>query len=184
MVSLFFYSTLFHSLQFLLFSPFLNLPLLFLFIYYLLLFFLSALEILEFKFLLKPKDSDGTALCIIEEGPNRLLTRGTLQGDARMAVFKLNTIAEGGGQDVLDYRVVIKADRVSPFDLASSWRAYHKNLHPSTVRGIPDVTINAVADLNEVMITTAQPTILGVYFDGTIFYLQNSFHLSFTNFLF
>uniref|UniRef100_A0A7N0ZUI8 CBM20 domain-containing protein n=1 Tax=Kalanchoe fedtschenkoi TaxID=63787 RepID=A0A7N0ZUI8_KALFE len=95
-------------------------------------------ETLDFKFLLKPKDSSGG--CVIEEGPNRLLTRGTLQGDSRMAIFKID---EGGNEDILEYRVVMKAHKVSPFDLAASWRAYQENLQPSTVRGIPDVSINA-----------------------------------------
>ena len=40
----------------------------------------------------------------------------------------------------------IKADRVSPFDLAASWRAYQENLQPSTVRGIPDVSMNSVPE--------------------------------------
>nr|KJB20413.1 hypothetical protein B456_003G146900 [Gossypium raimondii] len=81
--------------------------------------------------------------CIVEEGPNRLLTGGTLQGDARharLALFKLDN------EEVLEYRVFIKADRVSPFDLAASWRAYQDNLRPSTVRGIPDVSINAAPE--------------------------------------
>ena len=95
-------------------------------------------EALDFKFLLKPKY--GYSPCIVEEGPNRLLTGGTLQGDARLAVFKLDN------DEVLEYRVFIKADRVSPFDLAASWRAYQDNLRPSTVRGIPDVSINAVPE--------------------------------------
>ena len=95
-------------------------------------------ETLDFKFLLKPKYS--STPFVVEEGPNRLLTRGTLQGDARLALFRLN------GDDVLEYRVFIKADRVSPFDLAASWRAYQENLQPSTVRGIPDVSINAVPE--------------------------------------
>ncbi|XP_057483852.1 6-phosphofructo-2-kinase/fructose-2,6-bisphosphatase-like isoform X1 [Actinidia eriantha] len=95
-------------------------------------------ETLDFKFLLKPKYNN--APCIVEEGPNRLLTGGTLQGDARPALFKLN------GDEVLEYQVFIKADRVSPFDLAASWRAYQENLQPSTVRGIPDVSINSVPD--------------------------------------
>ncbi|PSS09503.1 Fructose-2,6-bisphosphatase [Actinidia chinensis var. chinensis] len=95
-------------------------------------------ETLDFKFLLKPKYNN--APCIVEEGPNRLLTGGTLQGDARSALFKLN------GDEVLEYQVFIKADRVSPFDLAASWRAYQENLQPSTVRGIPDVSINSVPD--------------------------------------
>ncbi|XWS53348.1 hypothetical protein CRYUN_Cryun11dG0149500 [Craigia yunnanensis] len=95
-------------------------------------------ETLDFKFLLKPKY--GYTPCIVEEGPNRLLARGTLQGDARLALFKLDN------DEVLEYRVFIKADRVSPFDLAASWRAYQDNRRPSTVRGIPDVSINAVPE--------------------------------------
>ncbi|CAM8967330.1 unnamed protein product [Rhodiola kirilowii] len=105
-------------------------------------------ETLEFKFLLKPKNGNGNALCVIEEGPNRLLMRGALQEDARMAIFKLNSNDEGGAEEVLEYKVVMKADKVSPFDLAASWRAYQENLQPSTVRGIPDVSINAVPDPN------------------------------------
>lgn len=93
-------------------------------------------ETLDFKFLLKPKY--GNIPCIVEEGPNRQFTGGTLQGDARVALFKLE------GDEVLEYRVFIKADRVSPFDLAASWRAYQENFQPSTVRGIPDVSINSV----------------------------------------
>lgn len=73
---------------------------------------------------------------MVEEGPNRLLTGGTLQGESRLAVFK-------NGDEILECRVFIKADRVSPFDLAASWRAYQENLQPSTVRGIPDVSINS-----------------------------------------
>ncbi|KAF8394891.1 hypothetical protein HHK36_018829 [Tetracentron sinense] len=95
-------------------------------------------EILDFKFLLKPKYSN--VPCIVEEGPNRLLTGGALQGDTRMALFRLNT------DEILEYRVFIKADRVSPFDLAASWRAYKQNLQPSAVRGIPDVSINPMPD--------------------------------------
>lgn len=94
---------------------------------------------MDFKFLLKPKYSNSP--CVVEEGPNRLLTGGTLQGDARSAVFRLS-----GGEVLLEYRVFIKADRVSPFDLAASWRAYQENLQPSTVRGIPDVSINSVPE--------------------------------------
>lgn len=92
-------------------------------------------ETLDFKFLLKPNHSNEP--CIVEDGPNRLLTRGTLQGDERSALFRLDN------GEVLEYRVYIKADRVSPFDLAASWRAYQENLQPSTVRGIPDVSINS-----------------------------------------
>ncbi|KAI3461661.1 hypothetical protein Pfo_018324 [Paulownia fortunei] len=95
-------------------------------------------ETLDFKFLLKPKYSN--APCVVEEGPNRQLTGGTLRGDRRSAMFKLS------GDEVLEYRVLIKADRVSPFDLAASWRAYQENFQPSTVRGIPDVSINSAAE--------------------------------------
>ncbi|PIA32389.1 hypothetical protein AQUCO_04500175v1 [Aquilegia coerulea] len=94
-------------------------------------------ETLEFKFVLKPKYSNSP--CIDEEGPNRFLTGGTLQGDARLAIFKFSNSSD----EVFEYHVCIKADRVSPFDLAASWRAYQGNLEPSTVRGIPDVTMNA-----------------------------------------
>lgn len=98
--------------------------------------FSCCLETLDFKFLLKPKYSN--APCVVEEGPSRLLTGGTLEeGDARSALFKI-----GGDEEVLEYKVFIKADIVSPFDLAASWRAYQENLQPSRVRGIPDVSIN------------------------------------------
>ncbi|GAB4859265.1 hypothetical protein Ancab_010727 [Ancistrocladus abbreviatus] len=95
-------------------------------------------EVLDFKFLLKPKYS--STPCIVEEGPNRILTGGTLKGDARLALFRLSA------DDVLECRVFIKADRVSPFDLAASWRAYRENLQPSTVRGIPDISINSAPE--------------------------------------
>lgn len=95
-------------------------------------------ETLDFKFLLKPKH--GNAPCVVEEGPNHLLAGGTLQGDARLALFRVKA------DEILEYRVYIKADRVSPFDLAASWRAYQENLQPSTVRGIPDVSINSVPE--------------------------------------
>nr|POE60824.1 6-phosphofructo-2-kinase/fructose-2,6-bisphosphatase [Quercus suber] len=97
-------------------------------------------ETLDFKFLLKPKHSN--VPCIVEEGPNRQLIGGTLQGDARLALFRLNA------DEVLEYRVLIQADRVSPFDLAASWRAYQENLRPSAVRGIPDVSINSAPEMN------------------------------------
>lgn len=96
------------------------------------------IETLDFKFLLKPKYNN--APCVVEEGPNRQLIGGTLQGDARLALFKLS------GDDVHEYRVFIIADRVSPFDLAASWRAYQENLRPSAVRGIPDVSIDSVPE--------------------------------------
>ncbi|KAL9243896.1 hypothetical protein vseg_017733 [Gypsophila vaccaria] len=95
-------------------------------------------ETLDFKFLLMSKDN--ASLCIVEEGPNRILSGGRLQGDATTAVFRLSN------DESLEYRVHIKADRVSPFDLAASWRAYQENLQPSAVRGIPDVSINSVPE--------------------------------------
>lgn len=91
-------------------------------------------ETLDFKFLLKTKYS--STPCVVEDGADRILKRGMLQGDARLALFKLNE------EEVLEYKVLIKADRVSPFDLAASWRAYRENFRPSTVRGIPDISIN------------------------------------------
>ena len=45
--------------------------------------------------------------------------------------------------EVLEYQVFVKADRVSPFDLAASWRAYQDNFRPSSVRWIPDVSISS-----------------------------------------
>ncbi|XP_072997674.1 6-phosphofructo-2-kinase/fructose-2,6-bisphosphatase-like [Typha latifolia] len=99
-------------------------------------------ETFDFKFLLKPKYNN--LPCVVEEGPSRLLTGGTLEGDSRMALFKLN-----GDEDLLECRVFIKADIVSPFDLAASWRAYQDNLQPSVVRGIPDVSINVASDAGD-----------------------------------
>ncbi|URD81770.1 6-phosphofructo-2-kinase [Musa troglodytarum] len=97
-------------------------------------------ETLDFKFLLKPKYSN--VPCVVEEGPSRLLTGGMLQeADARSALFKV-----GGDEEVLEYKLFIKVDIVSPFDLAASWRAYQENLEPSRVRGIPDVSINVAPD--------------------------------------
>ncbi|PIN25454.1 Fructose-6-phosphate 2-kinase/fructose-2,6-biphosphatase [Handroanthus impetiginosus] len=95
-------------------------------------------ETLDFKFLLKPKYSNAPSF--VEEGPNRQLAGGTLRGDRTTAIFKLSD------DEVLEYRVLITADRVSPFDLAASWRAYQENFQRSTVRGIPDVSINSAAD--------------------------------------
>ncbi|TKW07076.2 hypothetical protein SEVIR_7G283800v4 [Setaria viridis] len=92
-------------------------------------------ETVEFKFLLKPKDT--ATPCIIEEGPTRLLTGGMLEGDVRVALFKLN-----GDDEVLEFRVFNKADIVSPLELAASWRVYKENFQPSRVRGIPDISIN------------------------------------------
>ncbi|KAK9677918.1 hypothetical protein RND81_11G175900 [Saponaria officinalis] len=95
-------------------------------------------ETLDFKFLLRPKDY--AIPCIVEEGPDRILSGGRLQGDATTALFRLNKDA------VLEYRVHVTANRVSPFDLGASWRAYQENLQPSAVRGIPDVSINPVTE--------------------------------------
>ncbi|KHN41692.1 6-phosphofructo-2-kinase/fructose-2,6-bisphosphatase [Glycine soja] len=92
-------------------------------------------ETLDFKFLLKPKDSNTP--CFVEEGPSRLLVGGALQEDARLALFRLDS------GEVLQYQVFVKADRVSPFDLAASWRAYQDKFRPSSVRWIPDVSINS-----------------------------------------
>ena len=102
------------------------------------LYFPRNVDTLEFKFLLRPKD--GYTPCLVEEGPNRILSGGRLQGDMRAALFRLSVDA------VLEFGVCIKADRVSPFNLAASWRAYQENLRPSTVRGIPDVSINSVPE--------------------------------------
>lgn len=44
---------------------------------------------------------------------------------------------------VLEYKFVIRVDAISPFDLASGWRAYQNNFEPSAVRGIPDVSISS-----------------------------------------
>jgi 6-phosphofructo-2-kinase/fructose-2,6-biphosphatase len=94
-------------------------------------------EALDFKFLLKPKYDNSP--CIVEDGSDRLLRGGILQGDARLAVFRIN-------DDIHEYRVFVQADKVSPFDLAASWRTYQENFRPSTVRGIPDVSMNSVTD--------------------------------------
>ncbi|VAH14876.1 unnamed protein product [Triticum turgidum subsp. durum] len=96
---------------------------------------LASSETLDFKFLLKPKDAETP--CIIEEGPTRLLTGGMLEGDVRLANFRLN-----GDDELLEFRVFNKADIVSPLDLAASWRVYKENFQPSKVRGIPDISIN------------------------------------------
>jgi len=52
-------------------------------------------------------------------------------------VFKLNE-----GNDVLECKVQVQTEMLSPFDLAASWRAHQEYLHPSRVRGAHDVTIN------------------------------------------
>ena len=90
---------------------------------------------MDFKFLLKPKYSN--APCFVEDGPSRQLIGGGLKEDAKLALFRLDS------SEVLEYQVFVKADRVSPFDLAASWRAYKENFRPSSVRWIPDVSINS-----------------------------------------
>ncbi|XP_027941499.1 6-phosphofructo-2-kinase/fructose-2,6-bisphosphatase-like isoform X2 [Vigna unguiculata] len=92
-------------------------------------------EALEFKFLLKPKCIDNP--CFVEEGSSRVLVGGAWQDGDRMALFRL------GNDQVLEYRVFVEAKRISPFDLAASWRAYQENFRLSSVRGIPDVSINS-----------------------------------------
>ena len=91
-------------------------------------------EALDFKFLLKPKYIH--APCFVEEGPSRVLVGGALQEDARLALFRLDN------GKVLEYRVFVESSRVSPFDLAASWRAYREHFRCSAVRGIPDVSID------------------------------------------
>lgn len=84
---------------------------------------------------MKPKYIDNP--CFIEEGPSRVLIGGALQDGDRLALFRLDN------DQVLEYRVFVEAKRASPFDLAASWRAYQENFRLSTVRGIPDVSINS-----------------------------------------
>lgn len=99
-------------------------------------------ETLDFKFLLKPRH--GTSPCIIEEGSKRLLSGGNIMDrDAgSTALFRLPE----SGSDFVEFTVHVKADRVSPFALAGSWRAYKENLQSlgSMVRGIPDVSIDSM----------------------------------------
>ncbi|BAT81507.1 hypothetical protein VIGAN_03124300 [Vigna angularis var. angularis] len=92
-------------------------------------------EALEFKFLLKPNCIDNP--CFVEEGSSRVLVGGAWQDGDRMALFRLDN------DQVLEYRVFVEAKRISPFDLAASWRAYQENFRLSSVRGIPDVSINS-----------------------------------------
>jgi len=92
-------------------------------------------EKLYFKFLLETKHDNRSSL-VEEEGPNRLLQGGKLEEESRDIMFKMD------GQ-VLEYKFVIRVDAISPFDLASGWRAYQNNFEPSAVRGIPDVSISS-----------------------------------------
>lgn len=99
-------------------------------------------ETLDFKFLLKPRH--GASPCVIEEGSKRLLSGGNIvdRDAGSIALFRLPENCS----DVVEFPVHVKADRVSPFDLAGSWRAYKENLqsHGSMVRGIPDVSIDSM----------------------------------------
>lgn len=92
-------------------------------------------EALEFKFVLKPKCINNP--CFVEEGSSRVLVGGAWQDGDRLALFRLDN------DQVLEYRVFVEAKRISPFDLAASWRAYQENFRLSSVRGIPDVSINS-----------------------------------------
>lgn len=96
--------------------------------------------LLDFKFLLKGKD-DGD-LSILEEGANRILQGGAMEGEAGpTAQFKFPT---KNGIQLLQFPVSIQADPVSPFALAASWRSLRKNLqsHGSMVMSIPDVIVD------------------------------------------
>ncbi|KAG2541513.1 hypothetical protein PVAP13_9NG713800 [Panicum virgatum] len=95
----------------------------------------SQHEPLDFKFVLK-KTNDSSQ-CIVEEGPNRSLGCQSSEVELRPAVFKLNE-----GNDVLECKVQVQTEMLSPFDLAASWRAHQEYLQPSRVRGANDVTIN------------------------------------------
>ncbi|RYQ99107.1 hypothetical protein Ahy_B07g086974 isoform A [Arachis hypogaea] len=92
-------------------------------------------EAFDFKFLLKPKHIDTP--CFVEEGPSRLLIGAELQEENRLALFRLDN------GKVLEYRVLVESSRVSPYDLAASWRAYQGQFRRSAVRGIPDVSIDS-----------------------------------------
>ncbi|KAF8721408.1 hypothetical protein HU200_023121 [Digitaria exilis] len=95
----------------------------------------SQHEPLDFKFVLK-QQNDSSQL-IVEEGPNRSLGYQSNEAEMRTAVFKLNE-----GKDVLECKVQVETEMLSPFDLAASWRAHQEYLQPSRVRGANDVTIN------------------------------------------
>ncbi|KMZ63817.1 6-phosphofructo-2-kinase [Zostera marina] len=98
-------------------------------------------ETLDFKFLLKSKNENDPF--VVEEGACRLLERGKLEEESRIALFRMN-------EEVLEYRVVISAVKISPFDLAISWRTFQDNLKPSTTRRIPDVSIDSAPDMETV----------------------------------
>jgi 6-phosphofructo-2-kinase / fructose-2,6-biphosphatase 3 len=96
--------------------------------------FLLLLETLDFKFVLKRKDG---LQCIFEEGPNRSLGCENNEVEMRTVVFKLNE------KDTLDCKIWVETEMLSPFDLATSWRAHQGNLQPSGVRGTHDAVMNA-----------------------------------------
>ncbi|KAF8683813.1 hypothetical protein HU200_044748 [Digitaria exilis] len=95
----------------------------------------SQHEPLDFKFVLK-QQNDSSQL-IVEEGPNRSLGCQSNEAEMRTAVFKLNE-----GKDVLECKVQVETEMLSPFDLAASWRVYQEYIQPSRVRGANDVTID------------------------------------------
>ncbi|KAK8960480.1 6-phosphofructo-2-kinase/fructose-2,6-bisphosphatase [Platanthera guangdongensis] len=57
-------------------------------------------QTLHFLFLLKPDERDEP--CVVEEGPDRLLTRGNLEGDARAAIFRP---PELGNNAIPEYKI-------------------------------------------------------------------------------
>jgi 6-phosphofructo-2-kinase / fructose-2,6-biphosphatase 3 len=95
---------------------------------------LLLLETLDFKFVLKPKDGSH---CIFEEGPNQSLGCENNEVEMRTVLFKLNE------KDELDCKIWFDMEMLSPFDLATSWRAHQGNLQPSGVRGTNDAVMNA-----------------------------------------
>ncbi|XP_062210921.1 6-phosphofructo-2-kinase/fructose-2,6-bisphosphatase-like [Phragmites australis] len=96
----------------------------------------SQHETLDFKFVLKPNDD--SSRCIAEEGPNRSLGCRNNEVEMRAAVFKLDE-----ENDVLECKVRVETEMLSPFDLAASWRAHQEYIQPSRVRGDHDVVMNA-----------------------------------------
>ena len=52
----------------------------------------------------------------------------------------MNVVCEG--KEVLECKVQVETEMLSPFDLAASWRAHQEYFQPSRVRGTHDVTIN------------------------------------------
>uniref|UniRef100_A0A0D3FH96 CBM20 domain-containing protein n=1 Tax=Oryza barthii TaxID=65489 RepID=A0A0D3FH96_9ORYZ len=95
----------------------------------------SHRETLDFKFLLKPKDN--SSHCIVEEGPDRSLVCGSNEVEIRNALFKFND--ETG---VVECKIFVETEILSPFDLAASWKAHQEHLQPR-VRGAHDVIMNA-----------------------------------------